>query len=110
MKSREIIRRVLEFDSPPRIGYSFNSPHPSDIACGNFGVILDKEYQSWGRYPELLEKVPGFEGEVCRRNGNIFGRLGGRTNGECIRGALEDGWDELDGFIKDRKGRFCFRV
>jgi len=100
MTSKEIIRRVLEFDNSPRIGFCFNAPNPSDFSYGSFGNVSDKEYQSWGRYPELLEKVPGFDGEVRRQNGNIFGRLGGKTNGECIKGALEDGWEYLDGYIE----------
>lgn len=107
MTSKEIISRVLEFNDPPRIGYSFNSPNPSDFAYGGFGITPDKEYLQWGRYPELLEKVPGFTGEVNRRDGNIFGRLGGRTNGECIKGALEDGWEDLDIYIKTYLEPYC---
>ena len=101
MKSKEIIKRVLEFDGPPRMGYNFNYPNPSDMAFGGLTNtnIPDKEYQAWGHYPKLLEKVPGFKGEVCLRDGNIFGRLGGVTNGECIRGALEDGWEYLDNYV-----------
>ena len=99
MTNREIIRQVLDFDNSPRIGYDFNYPNPSDMVRGNFGYVPDREYREWGRYPELLEKAPGFDGEVCRRNGNIFGRLGEKTNGECIRGALEDGWETLDDYI-----------
>jgi hypothetical protein len=104
MKSKEIIRRVLEFDDPPRIGYSFNNPNPSDIAV-DYGfkvtsnsLATDTIFE-WGPYPELLEKVPGFAGEVCRMNGNIYGRLGGKTKGECVRGALEDGWEDLERYI-----------
>jgi len=101
MTSREIIRRVLEFDDPPRIGYCFSYPNPSDFAYGGFGNLSDKEYSQWGYYPGLLEKTPGFTGEVCRRNGNIFGRLNGKTQGECIKGALEDGWDNLEDYIEN---------
>ena len=107
MTSKEIIRRILEFDGPPRIGYCFNWPNPSDFAYGGFGVPSEKKYGEWGRHPELLEQTPGFAGEVCLRGGNIFGRLGGRTNGECIRGALEDGWDGLDSYIEAYLSPLC---
>jgi hypothetical protein len=93
--------RVLEFGDPPRIGYSFNPPNPSDIAV-NYSIFASKpdvEYREWGRYPELLGKLPGFSGEVCRIDGNIYGRLDGRTKGECVRGALEDGWEDLGRYI-----------
>jgi len=102
MTSKEIIRRVLEFDNPPSIGYDFLSPHPSDFRWAPFGNVNlpDREYQNWGQYPELLQKVPGFEGEVCKRDGTIYGRLGGKTKGECIKGALEGGWDSLDGYLE----------
>ena len=96
MTGKEIIRRVLEYDNPPRPGFDFIWPNPSDIMAdfGTFSVIpnLDVEYREWGRYPELLKKVPGFTGEVRMSNGCIFGRLGGKTNGECVYAALEDGW------------------
>jgi hypothetical protein len=100
MTGREIIKRVLEFDSPPRIGYNFNKPNSSDMVFGGFWNISENKYWQWGKYPELLEKVPGFDGEVCMSNGNILGRLNGKTKGECIKGALEDGWETLDGYIK----------
>jgi len=106
MTGREIIKRVLEFDNPPRIGYNFITPGFSDIAGCGFGAVTGEDYGEWGRHPELLAEVPGFPGEVCRRSGNIYGRLGRRTNGECIRGALEGGWDNLDGYIETYIGPY----
>ncbi len=32
MTSKELIRRVIEYDDPPRIGYDFNPPH--ERTCG----------------------------------------------------------------------------
>ena len=52
----------------------------------------DKSLREWGAYPELLARVPGFRGEVrLDAYGNILGRLGGMTKGECVHGALQDG-------------------
>jgi hypothetical protein len=104
MTSREIILRVLEFDNPPRIGYSFNAPNQNDFSgfwlAAAPKITADDAYTEWGHYPELLEQVPGFSGEVRRQDGNIFGRLNQKTGGECIRGFLEDGWENLDRYIE----------
>jgi hypothetical protein len=44
--------------------------------------------------------------------GNIYGRLGRKTKGECVKGALQDGWENLDAWTlpvideeADRKNR-----
>lgn len=51
---------------------------------------------AWGHYADLAERVPHFRGELCMDAfGNILGRLEGKTKGECVRGALQDGWDAL---------------
>jgi uroporphyrinogen decarboxylase len=43
--------------------------------------------------------VGDFSGEVrLLPDGNIYGRLAGKTKGECIKGALQDGWELLDGY------------
>lgn len=106
MTSKELIKRVIEFDHAERIGYCFNAPHFSDIAVlygkdyKTFHTV-DQQYKEWGTYPELLAKVPGFGGQVRMINGNIFGRLEGKTvNGECIRGAIEDDWEGFDEYYK----------
>jgi len=102
MTGKEIIKRVLDFNDPPRMGYHFNAPNPSDIMVlyDISAKAPDGEYQEWGRYPELLEKLPGFKGEVCRLDGNTYGRLGGKTKGECVLGALEGGWERLDEYTE----------
>lgn len=100
MTSREIITRVIEHRDAPRIGYNFIAPHPTDIqAVGAAFFANDKTYSKWGSYPELLEKVPNFHGEVRLDNiGNIFGRLDDTQGGECIRGVLQEDWGELCSF------------
>lgn len=96
--SKELIKRVIEFKNSERIGLSFNSPHFSDIVDA-WGVSLVndrfKDKSAWGRYPEELEEVGNFNGEVRRDSfGNIYGRLMGKTKGECIKGAIVD-WEDL---------------
>lgn len=100
MNGKEIIKRVIEFDSPPRIGLSFNSPHQSDVASVSIARLVNKKYSEfsqWGHYEEELSKVPSFKGEVRRDMfGNIYGRLQQKTSGECLKGALSDGWEDFD--------------
>ena len=97
MTSKELIHRVAEYKQAPRIGFDFNNGN-SDF--GYLGCSMkynpDVKYKEWGRYPELLEKVPNFTGEICKLNGNIIGRLNGKTKGECIYAALEEGWDNYN--------------
>lgn len=101
MNSKEIIKKVIEFDSPPRIGLDFNEPNQKDIAW-----IISTRYQNryghkseWGYHEDDLKLVPDFKGEVRRDCwGNIYGRLEQKTKGECIKGALEDGWELLDDY------------
>ena len=102
MNGREIIKRVIEFDSPPRIGLDFNEPNQKDIAWIMSARLRNREnerFSEWGHYEEILKEVPGFGGEVCKDCfGNIYGRLEGKTKGECIKGALQDGWHTLDAY------------
>ena len=99
MTNKEIIKNIIEFNNPPRIGLDFNSPHHKDIAWISAAKLVNKKYFdhiAWGFYEEDLREAEGFKGEVRRdAYGNIFGRLEGKTNGECIKGALQDGWELL---------------
>ena len=100
MKSREIIRRIIEHDHPPRIGLDFLGDNPSDILHVPAAVISRPEgnsLETWGRNPVLAAQVPDFKGEVKMVPlGNIFGRFDQKTQGECIKGALQEGWEKLD--------------
>ena len=100
MTSREIITRVVGHRDAPRIGFDFLAPHANDFCGAAMSVFQNdyKQYSEWGTYPEILAKVPGFQGEVrVDHVGNILGRFNGKTKGECIRGAL-DSWDNLENF------------
>lgn len=101
MNSKEIIKRVIDFNDPPRIGLDFNPPHTKDILWISAAQLKMSNplYLNWGRHPELLERVPGFTGEVRQDAlGNIIGRLNQKTNGEIIWGALQDDWAALEDY------------
>ena len=44
LTSHEIVRRATEFDSPPRIPYSFVDPLESDIAEASFLPLFSSGY------------------------------------------------------------------
>lgn len=94
MTSKEIIKRIVAHDAPPRIGYDFATL--SDLAFVGSRRHINvpaNPYDGWGQYPEL-EALTGFHGETRRDfYGNIYGRFHGKTKGECIRGAIQD-WED----------------
>jgi hypothetical protein len=99
VNSKEIIKRVIEFDHPERIGFDFILPNPTDITWITVTRLKNHMYDDrleWGCYEEELKKIPGFNGEVQRDvYGNLYGRLNQKTKGECLKGALQDGWEKL---------------
>lgn len=101
MTGKELIRRVIDYQNPPRVGYDFNPPHKKDIQWIGGGRLLNPTFTSkaaWGDYPEVRAQFPDFQGEFRYDVfGNIYGRLEGITKGECIKGALSDGFHP-DGF------------
>ncbi|MBO4330548.1 MAG: hypothetical protein J5827_00565 [Oscillospiraceae bacterium] len=100
MNSRQRIRAIFNRQPHDRLGWDFHDAEHKDIVFAPFAPFERPEAEGltdWGRYPELLERVPSFRGEVCMDiYGNILGRLEGKTKGECISGALQDGWELLD--------------
>ncbi len=94
MTSKEIIKRLITHDAPPRLGFDF-AGH-SDfvfVPSRRYVNLPENPYDTWGEYPEL-KQLTGFRGEVRRdMYGNIYGRFNGKTKGECIRGAIQD-WDD----------------
>ena len=103
MTSREIIRRIIGHDNPPRVGFDFQGNNPSDIMQVPAAVLTSprgNELEKWGRNPALTAQVPKFSGEVMMTPmGDIYGRFNQKTKGECIRGGLQDGWELLDTFV-----------
>ena len=99
MTSKEVIKRIVAHDAPPRFGFEFHDR--TDIrwvASRRYIDLPDNPYETWGNYPELTA-LTGFQGETYRdMYGNIHGRFNGKTLGECIRGVIED-WDDYEYFI-----------
>ncbi|MEI6503205.1 MAG: uroporphyrinogen decarboxylase family protein [Armatimonadota bacterium] len=92
MTSREIIKRVLAFDNPERIGLTF-SPYKGEARTSDLwggGPSADPNYQAqeWteGRYQ-------------CSRDewGNVWAKVDERHCGEVIRGVIQS-WDDLDDY------------
>ena len=103
MTSKEIIKRIINHDSPPRIGFNFTGNNPNDMHWDRIYNLVHPQrdkYAEWGYYPEIMQQVPHFKGEVRVTNiGNIYGRLDQKTSGECIKGALQDGWHLLESYV-----------
>jgi hypothetical protein len=102
MTGKEIINRILAHDHPPRIGVDFLENNPSDFLYAPTAHLVMPgvaHWEGWNQDPALLAMVPGFSGEVSMSAmGNIYGRLNGKTKGECIKGALQEGWEKLESF------------
>jgi len=100
MTSREIIKRIVNHENPPRVGFNFLGSNPNDFQWGATARLVrpgSEHLGTWNRNSALTLKVPGFSGELMLTPmGDIYGRLGGKTKGECIKGALQDGWETFD--------------
>jgi hypothetical protein len=112
MTSKEIINRIINHDLPPRLGFDFKGNNPSDFLHAPTAVLSRPEGNclEWGRDPSLKARVPNFSGELkMTPMGNIFGRLNQKTQGECVKGALQEGWELLETLvlpcINDEKDR-----
>lgn len=94
MTSKEIIKRLIAHDAPPRFGYDlYGLSDIHYIHSRSYMNLSANPYDAWGEYPEL-KKLTGFSGEVRQDiYGNIYGRFYGKTKGECIRGAIQE-WDD----------------
>ena len=103
MNSKEIIQRIIDHEQPPRIGFDFQGNNPCDILRVPAAELTNPQWNHfavWGREPVLTSQVPSFSGELMMSPmGNIFGRFNQKTKGECIKGALQDGWEQLDSFV-----------
>lgn len=85
MTSREIIRAVVEYKDPPRIGRSFPEPYGSDFAHASL--------KNGPRATDWVQVSPG-RWEHTDDWGNLWYRGTTSTSGEVARGAIES-WDDL---------------
>ena len=101
MTSKEIIRAVIHHAGAPRLGWDFFDPSYQDIRGCSFVRYVSPcggRFDDWGDHPEL-KRPEGFSGELrLDFLGNVYGRLDGKTKGECVHGALEDGWEGLENY------------
>ncbi len=100
MNGKQRIRAILRQQPHDRLGWDFLDPRYQDICFAPGPRLHRPEAEgkgAWGHYEDLLARVPHFHGEVCMDAfGNILGRLEGKTKGECVRGALQEGWEGLE--------------
>lgn len=100
MSSKEIIKRIITHKEPPRIGFDFMGENPCDFFHCASGKLINPKYDrygEWGREEAVTRLVPGFSGEVrLTAFGDVYGRFDGKTKGECVKGALQDGWELMD--------------
>ena len=98
MTGREIIRRLINHDGPPRFGFDFNNGVTDFTGARIMKPVFryDDKLSVFGRHPELLARLDNFGGEVrLNEFGDIYGRLRGETGGECVLGCLEGDWGRL---------------
>ena len=96
MTSKEVIKRLINHDAPPRFGYGFLDQTDFVHVRNRRQINMpENPYDAWGFHPELAE-LTGFHGETrCDFYGNVYGRFNGKTKGECIRGAVQD-WEDYE--------------
>lgn len=95
MTSKEILKRLIAHDAPPRLGYDFLNQSDIKYIASRRTIVKEDPYSEWGNYPEL-KALSGFSGEVRRDEyGNIYGRFNGKTKGECVYGVIQD-WDDYE--------------
>jgi len=85
MRSREIVRRTLEFDGPERVAASFPEPYWNDMCNVNYALV--------GFEPVWRDVGNGWQ-EYVDEWGNTWARLDRTSKGEVVRGVLED-WAQL---------------
>ncbi len=86
MRSREIVRRTLEFDRPERVAASFPEPYWHDVCHVHYDLV--------GYHPVWRDVGGGWQ-QYVDEWGNTWARLDRTSKGESTRGALED-WGQLD--------------
>ena len=70
MTSKEIIKRLVAHDAPPRFGYDLSGLSDFQWVSSRRLINLpDNPYDRWGDYPEL-RALTGFSGETRR---DIYG-------------------------------------
>jgi len=92
--SREIIRAVLSFDDPPRIGFRLPEPYPNDFVSAGRSVNPPVELEPRGN------EIRRWRDEW----GVTWATLTRFDKGEVVEGAICD-WSDLDGYAPPDLGR-----
>jgi len=96
MDSVTVIKKVLEFDTPDRIGLNLCAPYPNDL--GHFGVPLKSRYNEVGKELRQLVKISE-RMQWYDAFGNIWGKLEQLSKGEVVKGCFQDGWEMFDSYV-----------
>ena len=89
MTSREIMKAVLTFNHPPRIGMTLPSPYPNDLLSGHRKPAVP--------YDTPLEPQGGEAKRWRDAWGSIWATLHEWMGGEVVEPAIKD-WSELDSY------------
>ena len=93
VNSKEIIKRVIEFDHPERIGFDFILPNPTDITWITVTRLKNHMYDDrleWGCYEEELKKIPALTVKCSRIFLKFIWQAKSKDKGECLRST--SGW------------------
>jgi hypothetical protein len=102
MISKTIVKKVLEFDNPERIGYDFLDGSIRDIKYVELN-IPKKEEHKWQKPEFFADKYPkykNFEGYLhLDEYNNLWGKMWHDTTGggEVLEGGLES-WEDLSSY------------
>ncbi len=94
MTPRQIIRAVLAFDAPPRIGMRLPAPYPDDLVSGGWSGYRD----------EPLEPRGGERRRWRDEWGCVWASLTDHDKGEVVEPAIAD-WSDLDRYHPPDMGR-----
>jgi uroporphyrinogen decarboxylase len=89
MDSRALVKKVINFEDAPRIGFNLPSPWPCDVVHAGLGTApdFDEGRRTEGDIEYWLDEW-----------GCTWRRLGGISKGEVFQGALAD-WDSLEDYV-----------
>ena len=114
MISKTVIKKVLEFDNPGRIGFDFFDGSFRDFKYVELNIPV-KEHNKWQKpayFADMYPEYRDFDGTLrLDEYGNLWGRMAHDTTGggEVLEGALKS-WEDLDSYklpdIDDEKRFF----
>jgi hypothetical protein len=102
MESRALIKKVLEFDNAPRIGYELHDGNPNDFVY--FGLAKKAGYDYEWHTPEHFSSeypdMAGFHGYLRKDEfGNLWGKMlnDPSPQGEVMHGVFKE-WEDLENY------------